>query len=83
MIPVSGRWVTEDSTLDAAGDGNVVSHLSSDSGESQGRPLSALLVAGWDSQRRRRDIDDSRGGLGTGRYSWDVIPRMSRRYSLC
>jgi len=81
LVAASGRWVAEDATLDAAGDGNAVSHLSSDSEESQGRPSS--LVAEEDGQRSRCSIDGSKGGLGRrGRYSWDVIPRMSRWYSL-
>ena len=76
--------MAEDDTLDAVGDGNVVSHLSSDSEESQGR--SSSLVAERDGQRRRCNINNSRVGWleeGRERYSWDVIPRMSRRYSLC
>jgi len=58
--------VAEDDTLDAVGDGNVVSHLSSDSEESQGR--SSSLVAERDGQRRRCNINDSRvGWLEEGR----------------
>jgi hypothetical protein len=64
LIAASGRWVAEDDTLDEAGDGNVVSHLSSDSEESQGRPSS--LVAEGDGQRRRCNINGSKGGLVRG-----------------
>jgi hypothetical protein len=52
--------VVEDATLDAAGDGSVVSHLSSDSEESQGR--SSSLAAEGDGQRRRCIINGSRVG---------------------
>ena len=45
LVSASGRCVAEDATLDAGGDGNCVSHLSSDSDES--------LVAEGDGQRRR------------------------------
>ena len=45
LVFASGRCVAEDTTLDAVGDGNSVSHLSSDSDES--------LVAEEDGQRRR------------------------------
>lgn len=66
LIGASGRCVADDDTLDVAGDGNDVSHLSSDSEESQGR--SSSLVAERDGQRRRCNINGSRvGGLEEGR----------------
>jgi hypothetical protein len=64
--------------LDGVGDGDATSHLSSDNTES--RPELSSLAAEEEGQRRQ-NIDVVSVVCLDGEVFWEVIAKLSRRYS--